>query len=134
MVQNLSQIPFEEPQVPCEVTPNGANDRVGVSTRSKRVRFGGEPGFENRFENHEEHLLNDAVLEAGRVGFDSGLESAFGEGLRKGGVVWGAKERVRFVVPFEMIADYGITEREQGVENGGADGVTRRKGASGVGA
>jgi len=53
VVQNLRQIPFEEPQVPCEVTPNGANNRVGISTRSKSVRFGGEPGFKNRFENHE---------------------------------------------------------------------------------
>jgi len=98
------------------------------------VRFGGEPAFENRFENHEENLLNDAVLEAGRVGFDSGLESAFGQGLRSGGVVGGAKERVRFVVPLETVADYGITEGEQGVENEDADGVTGREGASGVGA
>lgn len=61
------------------------------------------------------------------------MESAFREGLCNGGVVGGTKERIRFVVPFETVADYGVTEGEQGVQNGGADGVTRRESAGGVG-
>jgi len=107
---------------------------VGVSTGSKRVRFRGEPGFKNRFENHQENLLNDAVLEAGLAGLDSGAEFAFGEGLGNGGVVGGAEERVGFVVPFETVADDGVAEGEEGVEDGGVDGVTGREGAGGVGA
>jgi len=62
---------------------------------------------------------------------DSGAELAFGEGLRKGGVVGGAEERVGFVVPFETDPDDGVTE---GVENGGVDGVTGREGSRCVGA
>lgn len=132
MVQNLAQIPFEEPQVPSEVTPNGSNNGVGGSPGSKRVRFGGESSFEDGFENHQQNLLNNTVLEAGRVGLESVTESAFGE--RIGSVVWGAEERVGLVVPDETTADNGVAEREEGVEDWGVDCVAWRESSRGVGA
>lgn len=96
--------------------------------------LGREPGLKNGFKEQEEDLLNDAVLERGFVGFEKGLELAFGDQTGDGSIVWGSNEEMSLHAPHEKAVHDRILEGEEVVEGWRLNGVSRRKGTGVVGA
>lgn len=109
---------------------------MGPSSRAEGVGLGGEPGLEDGFEEQEEELLDDVVLERWRGVGEAGIELAAGDGHGGRGVGWGADEEVGGGTPGEggVAAEGGGAEAEEGVEGRERDGLARREGASSVGA
>ena len=100
------------------------------STRSESVGLGGKARLIDWFQDHQQNLLNDLVLEGrGLRGGEDGFDFALGERIVVGFVSRGFHEELESGAPLEFSVEDGVAEGEEVLEGGGGDG-----GAGGVGA
>lgn len=107
---------------------------MGGAARAESKGLGGEAGFIDGLKEHEEDLLDDAVLERGRLG--GGEEMAdltLGKSGRIGLIVGRAEEEVEAAAPAETTIENGIAEGEERVQGGPGDGGAGLVGSRGIG-